>query len=327
MAKYRSLHVKLWTDPEFEAFPVSAKIIFLYLLTNANRTESGIYDISQAMIAFQCGLTRDDVAAGLGVLIDAGKVRYDAATSTVWIVNAVKHQALNANCVKSIAIDLRRCANEGIVTAFCEYYRDFEQLANICRGILGEPIEEIPPPNDEPIPNPSQTHCEGVGNPSNRVQGIGYRDSHTRSNTDSEEEERAHAREESPREATGQTVTRSMPFTDPSVVATRLPDGSVILNSGEIVDAILPRYHLPESMRAVIVAWIEIHGNQSPSQHDCRSLMRRCDDAGPEVVEVAIRRMGNDGFKPISKLDTYITQVRGERAKTARAAAMPRGDA
>jgi hypothetical protein len=188
----------------------------------------------------------------------------------------------------------------------------------------GDP-SEIPPPDDADYPGGIDEQPEGFPTgklPDKCTNGKGKGNGEETGLPGACDSSRTPARE-----ATGQTVTRSMPFTDPSVVATRLPDGSVILNSGEIVDAILPRYHLPESMRAVIVAWIEIHGNQSPSQHDCRSLMRRCDDAGPEVVEVAIRRMGNDGFKPISKLDTYITQVRGERAKTARAAAMPRGDA
>lgn len=173
MAKYRSLHTKLWTNPAFEGFAVSTKIVFVYLLTNANRSESGIYNITRGLIAYQCGISVDDVTASLDALGAAGMVRYDVETSTVWVVNAAKHQALNGNCVKSIANDLRRCASPSIVEAFARYYRHLPALAALCCATLGEPLPDPSATRDEPFANPSETHSVPFSNPP--LQGTGYR--------------------------------------------------------------------------------------------------------------------------------------------------------
>jgi hypothetical protein len=149
MANYRSLHVKIWSDPDFESYSPKAKLLFIYLVTCPHRNESGLYSISLAKIAFECGMTAAEVEKSMAELSTRGKVMYDSATSVVWVVNAVRYQSINANCVTSIASDVGRCSSRTLAIRFCQYYSDFDPLTTHCNGFL----------------NLWQTHPNGLTNP------------------------------------------------------------------------------------------------------------------------------------------------------------------
>ncbi len=53
MAKYRMVHTEFWDDPKVvEELTPEDKFFFLYLLTNANTTQIGIYQITKKQMAF-----------------------------------------------------------------------------------------------------------------------------------------------------------------------------------------------------------------------------------------------------------------------------------
>jgi hypothetical protein len=155
MANYRSIHTKMWSDPDIEKMPAMARFVFLYLITCPQRNESALYETTMNRIARDTGLTAKQTLAAMEALGKMEKVMYDDRTSTVWVVNAVKHQAINENCAKSILTDLDRCSSEELCAAFAQKYNGFKGL---------------------------QTHPErfggttdGLANPSYRVQGTGDR--------------------------------------------------------------------------------------------------------------------------------------------------------
>jgi len=140
MANYRSVHVKIWSDPIIENLPANARYVFIYLITCPARNESALYDITWKRIAQDTGLTISQVAKAIGVLVETRRIMYDEETATVWVINAVKHQALNDNCRKSIFTDLERCSSPSLATSFASFYTDFKGYQTHAHGLPNPPI-------------------------------------------------------------------------------------------------------------------------------------------------------------------------------------------
>ena len=56
MAKYRPVHTKIWKDPDFEEYSKDQKLVFLYLITNEQTTESGIYPVTPKTVSNETGI-------------------------------------------------------------------------------------------------------------------------------------------------------------------------------------------------------------------------------------------------------------------------------
>lgn len=62
MAKYRPVHCSFWTDPRvLEEFTPKDRFFLLYLLTNKNTTQIGVYCITKKQIAFEMGYSIEAV--------------------------------------------------------------------------------------------------------------------------------------------------------------------------------------------------------------------------------------------------------------------------
>lgn len=127
--------MKIWSDPVIENLPANARYLFIYLITCPSRNESALFNITQKRIANDTGLNIKQVGNSLAVLCDAGRIMYDFDTSTVWVINAVKHQAMNDNCKKSILNDLARCSSSSLATAFASFYSGFKGLETHADGL------------------------------------------------------------------------------------------------------------------------------------------------------------------------------------------------
>jgi hypothetical protein len=134
MANYRSLHVKIWSDPVIENLPPNARYIFIYLITTPVRNESAMYDITLKRISNDTGLNLKQVKDSMDVLVREKRIMYDDSTCTVWVVNAVKHQSMNDNCMKSILTDLNKCSSKSIAYQFALYYNGFNGLETHADG-------------------------------------------------------------------------------------------------------------------------------------------------------------------------------------------------
>lgn len=140
MAKYRRIHVKIWSDPDFESLPKDPKFLFIYLLTNAHRNESAVYPLSRKRMCDETGLSPSDVDASLNHLKTAEMVAYDEEYSVIWVKNAIYYADLNPNCCTSILTDLRHCPSKKIVGEFQAYYKDFVELEGVMKGLCRGPI-------------------------------------------------------------------------------------------------------------------------------------------------------------------------------------------
>ena len=63
MALYRHVYLKFWKDDKvMELFSVEEKLLFLFLLTNPNTTQIGVYKILPKEIAFMTGFEEEEVS-------------------------------------------------------------------------------------------------------------------------------------------------------------------------------------------------------------------------------------------------------------------------
>lgn len=154
MARYRSIHTKFWTDGEVENLKPQAKLLMLYLLTNPYRNESGLYSLTIKRMSDDTGLNLKEISRSLKELEQNEKVVYDPQAQAVWVVNAIRYQAMNVNCRKSVVKDLETAASKSLRSKLLTYYKSLS-------------YDWLPNPS-EPMAN----HSEPMANPSIGV-GIG----------------------------------------------------------------------------------------------------------------------------------------------------------
>ena len=62
MAKYRYVYTEFWNDPDvMETFTPEDKLFYLYLLTNNNTSQVGVYQITKKQMAFELGYSLETI--------------------------------------------------------------------------------------------------------------------------------------------------------------------------------------------------------------------------------------------------------------------------
>ena len=89
MANYRQVHKAIWSDPDFQEYSSQGKLLFIYLCTNANTTESGLYPITHKTIANETDIPIKTVRELLGNGFK--NVSYDCPTKTVFVHRFLKY--------------------------------------------------------------------------------------------------------------------------------------------------------------------------------------------------------------------------------------------
>ncbi|MCI9061388.1 MULTISPECIES: hypothetical protein [Romboutsia] len=108
MAIYRHVHVEFWKDPKvLEELTPEDKLFFIYLLTNPNTTQIGVYKITKKQIAFELGFSIESVNVLMDRFINNyGFIKYNNDTREICLKNWGKYN-LNKlgkpmlDCVKS----------------------------------------------------------------------------------------------------------------------------------------------------------------------------------------------------------------------------------
>jgi DnaD/phage-associated family protein len=93
MAKYRMVQVDFWTHPRvLEDMPLEEKCFYLYLLTNPNTTQIGIYRITKKKIALELDISVEKVQSLMKRFIEHYQlIRYNEDTSELAIKNWGKY--------------------------------------------------------------------------------------------------------------------------------------------------------------------------------------------------------------------------------------------
>ena len=89
MAKFRMIHIDFWKNPiVLEEMSPEDKLFYLYLLTNANTTQIGIYKITKKQMAFDMGYSIESVHALIErFILHHQMIRYNSETRELAIRN------------------------------------------------------------------------------------------------------------------------------------------------------------------------------------------------------------------------------------------------
>lgn len=115
MAKYRYVYTNFWNDPDvLENFTPEDKIFYLYLLTNKNTSQIGIYEITRKQMAFEIGYSLEAVNAIMDRFINKHElILYDEETREVCIKNWGKYNLFKGGepIANAIASDIAKVRN------------------------------------------------------------------------------------------------------------------------------------------------------------------------------------------------------------------------
>lgn len=92
---YRTVDTATWDDPWLTELEPLDKLLFFYLLTNRRSTACGAFEITLKAMAFETGMSQQQVKAGLSRLHP--KVVWFSAEQVIFVRNFYKHQRAQSN--------------------------------------------------------------------------------------------------------------------------------------------------------------------------------------------------------------------------------------
>lgn len=105
MANFRQVHTKIWKDDWFLELQPIHKLFFVYLFTNECASICGLYELSKRVMAFESGLTYQEIDEAFATFVDTEKAYYQ--DNVVWVANLRKyHETKSPKLQAKITKDL-----------------------------------------------------------------------------------------------------------------------------------------------------------------------------------------------------------------------------
>ncbi|MED4184600.1 DnaD domain-containing protein [Priestia megaterium] len=185
MAKYRQVHTTFWQDPKvLEEMTPEDKYFYLYLLTNPNTTQIGVYQITKKQMAFDLGYSTESINSLLHRFITLHKlIKYNEQTRELAILNWGKYNLHKAgkpviDCVnkelkevkdKTLLLDImKHIPNDSVLQAFSRHVDDTHNDTSTRSGQEKEEEKEKEKEEEkeEELLLPEKDMESEVGNPS-----------------------------------------------------------------------------------------------------------------------------------------------------------------
>ena len=146
MALYRHVYLKFWKDDKvMELFSVEEKLLFLFLLTNPNTTQIGVYKILPKEIAFMTGFEEEEVSIMLELFEKEYKlIKYNKLTHEIAIVHWARYNLNKAGgkpMMDCISSELGRVEDVSLLQVILDHIKNekIKQLyINVIRREKGE---------------------------------------------------------------------------------------------------------------------------------------------------------------------------------------------
>ena len=122
MAIYRHVHVEFWKDPKvLEELTPEDKLFFIYLLTNPNTTQIGVYKITKKQIAFELGFSIESVNALMDRFINNyGLIKYNLNKLGKPMLDCVRSELKNVDDKSLLEFIKPSISKDEIVSLFDE---------------------------------------------------------------------------------------------------------------------------------------------------------------------------------------------------------------
>ncbi|WP_186440217.1 DNA replication protein DnaD, partial [Bacillus paralicheniformis] len=141
MAKYRHVHTEFWQDPKvLEEMTPEDRYFYLYLLTNPNTSQIGIYSITKKQMAFDLGYSIESINSLMERFLKHHKlVEFNPTTREIAIIKWGKYNLTKAgkpmlDCIQKelrqvkdrslIQLIYPHIPNESIKQLFLRYVND-----------------------------------------------------------------------------------------------------------------------------------------------------------------------------------------------------------
>ena len=116
MAKYRQLHTTFWDDPLILDLTHEKKYFYIYLLTNPNVKQCGIYEISIRQITYHTGYNKETIDKLLELFVGLNKIVISKDTNEIAIINFLKYNySASPTIKKCIDKDLAAVKNKELL--------------------------------------------------------------------------------------------------------------------------------------------------------------------------------------------------------------------
>ncbi|MED2749524.1 conserved phage C-terminal domain-containing protein [Bacillus thuringiensis] len=125
MAIFRQIHTSFWNDVKVqEEFTPEDKYFFLYLLTNPQTKQIGVYQITKKQMAFETGYSHETIKALIQRFEDYHKlIKYDTETRELVIFNWGKYNLKKAGkpVEDLIKKELKEVKNISLLIPICKH--------------------------------------------------------------------------------------------------------------------------------------------------------------------------------------------------------------
>ena len=159
MAKYRQLYTEFWNDGFVLDLTPEEKYFYIYLITNCNTTQCGIYELPKRIIETQTGYNRETVDKLLKRFQEYNKIKYSESTKEIIMLNWIKYnQPNNSNAIKCVNKELKSIKNREFIMIL--YNQSLNQELDIEAIFSG--IELSPKVSDEINNKPLASSYEGA---------------------------------------------------------------------------------------------------------------------------------------------------------------------
>lgn len=159
MAIYRQIYAEFWRDAKvIEEMTPDDKLFYLYLLTNPNTTQIGIYGITKKQMAFELGYSLETVNTLFKRFEnELGLIEYDSETREICLINWGKYNFPRAgkpieDCVKKelkavkntdfIKIIYQKIENEKIKAVFQNFLAELYESRDVVRDVGRDVIRD-----------------------------------------------------------------------------------------------------------------------------------------------------------------------------------------
>ena len=119
MAIFRKIKISFWQDRYILKLPPLEKYFYLYLLTNSQTKQCGIYEIPVEVMKMETGLEEKEIYNHIDKFQKDGKIKFNKENSEIMIRNWLKHN-------HSRSMKIIKCAKEEIknvkTKSFIEHY-------------------------------------------------------------------------------------------------------------------------------------------------------------------------------------------------------------
>lgn len=124
MSKNRYVNTKFWDDDYVSNLDSDEKLLFIYYLTNPLTSICGIYEISLRRMEFDLKLKQEKILIILKKFQEEKKIYYK--DGWIFIINFIKHQAVNSNIKKGIKSEISKIPNNIASWILSNLSKEFE---------------------------------------------------------------------------------------------------------------------------------------------------------------------------------------------------------